>query len=243
MPQEGPEPSRERGLPTDGPAMPTRRRRFRDREEAGRLLATEVADSVRPPAGVAAVPRGGVAVAQPLAERLRLPLAVAYARKLTVQAAPELAFGALDEDGEALVDAGAVALLGLSAPDVEAAKARVAGEIERRMALYQAPTLASFLPGAAVLLVDDGLATGLTMRAAVRYARRHGAREVIVAVPCAAAGAVERVADEADRVVALVVDAAFPAVGAYYVDFSAVSDREVLALLDRMRGAAPPHRP
>jgi predicted phosphoribosyltransferase len=215
--------------------------RFRDREEAGRLLAAELARIVRAPAVVAAIPRGGVAVALPIVEQLHLPLVVVYARKLTAHAAPELAFGALDEDGETVVDANTVAMLELSASDIDAAKARVGAEIRRRMALYRAPALDRFPPGATAVLVDDGLATGLTMRAAVASARRHGAREVIVAVPCAAAGAAQRLAEAADRVIALVADETFLAVGAYYLDFSPVSDRDVLAMLDRARleGARP----
>jgi putative phosphoribosyl transferase len=228
-----------------GRAIRAGRRRFRDREEAGRLLAAELARIVQAPAVVAAIPRGGVAVAMPIVEQLHLPLAVVYARKLISHAAPELAFGALDEDGEVIVDAKTVAMLGLSAADTDAAKARVGAEIRRRMALYRVPALAHRPPGASVVLVDDGLATGLTMRAAVAYARRHGAREVIVAVPCASASAAQRLAEEADRVIALVVDEAFLAVGAYYLDFSPVPDRDVLTMLDRARhaGAGPAPAP
>jgi dienelactone hydrolase len=124
-------------------------------------------------------------------------------------------------------------MLGLSPADVERAKERVATEIRRRIATYGAPTLAHYLPGAAVVLVDDGLATGLTMRAALEYARRHGAREIVVAVPCAAAAAAREFERAADRFVSLVVDPDFEAVGQYYVDFSPVSDDEVIAMLRR----------
>ncbi len=121
---------------------------------------------------------------------------------------------------------------------MEAAKKRVAAEIERHIKLYRVPPLGRYLPGATVVLVDDRLATGLTMRAAaVAYARRHSAREVIVAVPCASARAVDEFGHQADRLVALIVDEAFLAVGAYCVDFSPVSDQAVLAILERL-GAA-----
>jgi putative phosphoribosyl transferase len=221
------------------PAVPVWRRAqtFRDRTEAGRLLASELEPLVSGPAVVAAIPRGGVPVAVPIVERLATPLTVAYARKLTAPLAPELAFGAIDEDGHAIVDATTASLLGLAPGEVEAAKKRVAAEIERRMKLYRVPPLGRYLPGATVVLVDDGLATGLTMRAAVAYARRHGAREVIVAVPCASARAVDEFGRQADRLVALIVDEAVLAVGAYYVDFSPVSDQAVLAILERL-GAA-----
>lgn len=208
---------------------------FRDRAEAGRLLAEKLAPLVSGPAVVAGIPRGGVAVALPIVERLRVPLTAVYARKLTSQLARELAFGALDEDGETLLDPSTVALLNLSHDDIEAAKTRVRAEIQRRMALYRVPPLAHYLPESAVILVDDGLATGLTMRAALRYSRRHGAREIIVAAPCAAARTAERFRQEADRFLSLIVDEDFYAVGQYYVDFPQVSDTEVVAILERAR--------
>ena len=124
-------------------------------------------------------------------------------------------------------------MLGLSPADVEEAKARVRGEIQRRMAEYGAPSLGAQLPGPGVVLIDDGLATGLTMRVALAYARRHGARDVTVAVPCASAQAAREFERAADRFVGLVVDPAFQAVGQYYLDFSPVPDDEVRAMLAR----------
>ena len=116
---------------------------------------------------------------------------------------------------------------------VASIEARVQAEIRRRIALYKAQPLAEFLPGPDVILVDDGLATGLTMHAAVTYARRHGAREVTVAVPCASKEAAARFQTEADRFVSLIVGDAFGAVGGYYADFAALTDEDVSALLAR----------
>lgn len=206
---------------------------LKDREDAGRQLAARLAPRVAPPAVVAAIPRGGVAVALPIVERIRLPLTVVYARKLAAPVAPELAFGALDEDGMAVTDPEIVSMLGLAADDIERARLRVGEEIRRRMARYGVPPLAHYLPGAGVVLVDDGLATGLTMRAALAYARRHGAREITVAVPCASAPAAAWFERAADHFVALVVDEDFGAVGAYYADFSPVADDAVQAMLAR----------
>jgi len=206
---------------------------FRDRTEAGRALGDALAPVLAPPFVVGAIPRGGVTVALPLIERFRAPLALVYASKLTAPAAPEFAFGALDEDGRAHVDTGSVALLGLSPEDVERVKEQVSGEIGRRMAAYGAPPLRAHLPGPGVVLVDDGLATGLTMRVALAYARRHGARDVTVAVPCASAPAAQECERVADRFVSLVVDPAFQAVGQYYLDFGSVRDDEVLVMLAR----------
>jgi predicted phosphoribosyltransferase len=211
---------------------------FRDRTEAGRALGDALAPVLAPAFVVGAIPRGGVAVALPLVERFRAPLALVYASKLTAPAAPEFAFGALDEDGQAHVDAPSVALLGLSPEDVDRVKGQVRGEIQRRMAAYGAPPLGTYLPGPGVVLVDDGLATGLTMRVALAYARRHGARDVTVAVPCASAPATREFERAADRFVALVVDLEFQAVGQYYVDFAPVSDDDVLAMLARASTAA-----
>ncbi len=212
------------------------RRVFRDRAEAGEALAAELAGTVRGPCVVTAIPRGGVTVALPVARRLSAPLTVAYARKLSAPFAPELAFGAVDEDGEVLTNPDTMGGLGLESGDVADAKQRVSAEIRRRMARYRVPPLATYLP-ARVVLVDDGLATGLTMRAAVRYARRHGATEVTVAVPCASAEAARLFGHEADRFVGLVVDEDFAAVGQYYEDFAPVTDDEVVAMLERARQA------
>lgn len=212
---------------------------FRDRADAGRALADALVPAPTPPFVVGAIPRGGVTVALPLVERFRVPLALVYAGKLTASVAPEFAFGALDEDGEAHVEAASVAMLGLTPAEVEQVKARVRGEIQRRMAAYGAPSLGAHLPGPGVVLVDDGLATGLTMRVALAYARRHGARDVTVAVPCASDQAAREFERAADRFVSLVVDPEFRAVGQYYLDFSPVPDDEVRAMLARAGTASP----
>ncbi len=211
---------------------------FRNRLEAGRKLADALVPILKPPCVIAGIPRGGVAVAMPIVERFHLPLTVVYARKLTAPVAPEFAFGAIDEDGRTIIDARSAAMLGLSAEDVERAKERVSREIRRRMTTYGVPALGHYLPDTAVLLVDDGLATGLTMRAALEYARRHGAREIIIAVPCASEAAAREFERSADRFVSLVVDPDFGAVGAYYDDFSPVSDDEVIAMLATARTPA-----
>ena len=206
---------------------------FKDRAAAGQQLAERLLSLLARPFVIAAIPRGGIAVALPIVERLQRPLAIVHACKLTAPAAPERAFGALDEDGQTIVDRQAVARLGLGPEELASIEARVQAEIRRRIALYKAHPLAESLPGPDVILVDDGLATGLTMHAAVTYARRHGAREVTVAVPCASEEAAMRFQTEADRFVSLIVGDAFGAVGGYYADFAALTDEEVSALLAR----------
>jgi putative phosphoribosyl transferase len=212
---------------------------FVDRIAAGRALAERLLPMVEGPCVVAAIPRGGVTVALPVAERLGAPVRVVYARKLTAPVAPELAFGALDEDGECILDDRIVRALDLAPADVEQARSRVGAEIRRRMALYRVPALAEALADRTVVLIDDGLATGLTMRAAVAYARRHAAPRIVVAVPCASVQAAGYFEKAADRFLALVIDPEFMAVGAYYRDFSPVTDDAVLAMLDQAGARGP----
>jgi putative phosphoribosyl transferase len=207
---------------------------FKDRTAAGEQLAARLQSLLARPCVVAAIPRGGIAVALPIVERLQRPLAIVHPCKLTVPAAPELAFGTVDEDGQDVVDRQTVTQLALSAEVIASAKARVEAEIGRRIALYKALPLAQCLPGLDVILVDDGLATGLTMHAAVDYARRHGAREVTVAVPCASEEAAVRFREEADRFVSLIVGDSLGAVRGYYADFAPLTDGEVCAMLGRV---------
>jgi putative phosphoribosyl transferase len=204
---------------------------FENRTDAGRKLAEALTRVLKPPCVVAGIPRGGVAVALPIVKQFHLPLTVVYARKLTAPMLPELAFGAIDEDGQSIMDARSVAMLDLSIADIEQVKQRVAREILRRRETYRVPGLGHYLPDMTVALVDDGLATGLTMRAALQYARRHGAREIIVAVPCASTAAAREFERTADRFVSLLVDPNFTAVGEYYRDFSPVSDGQVITML------------
>jgi len=209
--------------------------RFANRREAGEHLAAAVAEVVHGEAVVGGIPRGGIVVAAPAAARLGSPLVPVYARKLPVPVYPELAFGAVDDDGEVVLDPWIVKRARLEEGEIARVRSRVCEEIDRRRKLYGGASLESWLPGRTVVLVDDGLATGLTMRAAVAHARRHGASEVVVATPCASEDAAARFRAEADRFVSLVVDPLFTAVGAYYVDFAAVEDREVLVILTGAR--------
>jgi predicted phosphoribosyltransferase len=213
--------------------------RFQDRAHAGRELARLLKDAIPQPCVVGAVPRGGVAVGLPVAETLEAPLVVVNAHKLTAPIAPEFAFGAIDEDGEVLLDRASVLDLGLDADDVERARQRAWEQMRPRIERPREGRLASWLPRA-VVLVDDGLATGLTMQAGVRYARRNGATEITVAVPCSSREAAQRMRLDVERFVCPVVDPRFVAVGHYYVDFSQLSDGEMAALLARAdQGSGP----
>jgi putative phosphoribosyl transferase len=205
--------------------------KYRDRAEAGRLLAAAVAERVRGRVVVGAIPRGGIVVGLQVAERLNAPLAVVHAAKLTVPLAPELAVGAVDEEGHAVLDPTVLAGLRVAQGELAQAQARAAREIGQRMARYRLEPLARFLPVPTLVLVDDGLATGLTMQAALAYARRHGLEQVLVAAPCASSAAAEALRAVADELVCPVVDEDFGAVSEYYLDFSPVDDAEVTVLL------------
>jgi predicted phosphoribosyltransferase len=214
---------------------------FKNRHEAGRQLATMLQAPNREPCVVAAIPRGGVVVALPISERLNVQLTVSYARTLRDPRMPEVAFGSVDEDGHVIIDASTVARLGLAPADVERAKARVEADIHRRIERYRAPLLRRLLPASRVIIVDDGVATGLTMRAAIAYARRHGARAVTVAVPCASAQVARRLGEAADQVVSLLVEEKIRPIRHYYVEFCPVTDDDVAQLLARAAEHVPSH--
>jgi predicted phosphoribosyltransferase len=206
--------------------------RFKDRAHAGQELARRLVSLDAGPCVVGAIPRGGVAVGFPVAEVLETRLVVVNAHKLTAPVAPEFAFGAIDEDGEVLLDRSSVLDLGLDPDDVERARLRAWEQMRARIASRRGSSLTSCLPGR-VVLVDDGLATGLTMQAAVRYARRHGATAITVAVPCASREAAGAMRAEVDRFVCPIIDPGFEAVGSYYTDFSQVSEEDLADLLAR----------
>ncbi|HVC21069.1 MAG TPA: phosphoribosyltransferase family protein [Vicinamibacterales bacterium] len=210
---------------------------FRDRRDAGRRLADALAGRgpAAAPAVIVGLARGGVPVAYEVAVRLGAPLDVLVVRKLGAPGQPELALGALAPDGVRVLNADLVRQLGVTPPALDALAAQEARELERRARRYRSDRPPLDPAGRTAVLVDDGLATGASMRAAVAWARRRGAARVVVAVPVAARQAVAQLAQEADDVVAVAVPPWFDAVGAWYTDFSQTSDAEVVELLDLAR--------
>jgi predicted phosphoribosyltransferase len=199
---------------------------YRDREDAGRVLADRLAGLVgQPDVTVLGLVRGGVPVARVVAERLGAPLDVLVVRKLGMPLAPEVAFGALGPNGVRVLNEQVSARL--SPEDVAEVQRREQTELERRERLYRAGRPPLDLTGRTAVVVDDGLATGATARAAVQVARRLGARRVVVAVPVGASDAYEMLVAEADEVVCAQRPADFGAVSSYYEDFHEVSDDEV----------------
>ena len=204
---------------------------FADRAEAGRLLARELRDGIPGRPLVLAIPRGGVEVGATLAAALSADLDVVLARKLRAPHQPELALGAVSEEGEVHLMDHAAAVPGATAEYIAAERDRQLGEIARRRAMYRAVRPAVPPAGRAVILTDDGIATGATMIAALRTVRAAGAAHVTVAVPVAPPERLAEVRRLCDRVVCLAAPEAFLAVGEFYRDFAQVEDDRVVELL------------
>jgi predicted phosphoribosyltransferase len=209
-----------------------RRVRFRDRREAGRVLAGRLsAYADRDEVVVLALPRGGVPVGYELADALGAPLHVFAVRKVGVPGYEELAMGAVASGGVLVLDHAMVQRLRIRAAEVERAVASERRELERREGAYREGRDPPQLEGKIAILVDDGLATGSTMRAAARAVRQHRPARVVVAVPVAAAETCNDFGDDADEVVCVLTPTELYAVGLWYDDFSQTTDDEVRELL------------
>lgn len=204
---------------------------FADRAEAGRLLAERLTSLPRERLVVLALPRGGVPVALPVARRLAAPLDIILVRKVGVPAQPELAMGAIGEGDVLVVDQEVVRMAGVSREEFAAVEARERAELERRAAKFRGGRPRVAIEGNRVVVIDDGIATGSTMRAACRVARAARAEQVVVATPVAPVTTVANLAADADDVVVLSMPARFAAIGQFYRDFTQTSDDEVLRLL------------
>ncbi len=205
--------------------------RFADRRDAGRLLAERLTAVAGEAPIVVALPRGGVPVAQEVAAALGAPLEVLVVRKLGAPHNPEYGIGAIAEGGMRVIDAEAIAVLGIDGGTINSIVEREAAELDRRVAAYRRGRAPLDLEGRTVVVVDDGVATGVTDTAALRAVRRGRPRRVILAVPVCAPEAALRLREEADEVICLRTPALLYGVGQWYRDFSQVSDNEVVAAL------------
>jgi putative phosphoribosyl transferase len=206
---------------------------FRDRAEAGRALASRLAAyaNVRG-VMVLGLPRGGVPVAYEVARALKAPLDVFLVRKLGVPGHEELAMGAIASGGIRVLNQEVVSGLRISDAEIERVAERERAELERREALYRNGRPAPDLRHKTVIVVDDGLATGSTMRAAIEAVKRHEPARIVVAVPVGAASTCGELRAQADEVVCVMEPERFYAVGMWYQDFTQTSDDEIRTLLE-----------
>jgi putative phosphoribosyl transferase len=212
--------------------------RFEDRQDAGRRLAERLAGFRGPDLVVVGLPRGGVPVAYEVARGLGAPLDVVVARKLGAPFQPELGVGAIAEGGVEFLDARSLAMLRLQPADLAGVVAQERQELARRVALYRGDRPPIELRGRTVILVDDGLATGVTARAALRSVRLRDPARCVLAAPVCAPATGRGLAAEADEVICLLSPQRFAAVGEWYRRFDQVDDDTILRLLGQAPGAA-----
>jgi putative phosphoribosyl transferase len=206
--------------------------RFRDRAEAGRALAHALSRYAgRDDVVVLALPRGGVPVGYEVAKELGAPLDVFLVRKLGVPGHEELAMGAIASGGVLVLDESVVRWLDINEGQIQKTLARELDELRRREAAYREGRPLPDLKGKTVILVDDGLATGASMKAAARAVRRHEPARIVIAVPVASRATCDRFREEVDEVLCAITPEPFYAVGNWYEDFSQTSDHEVRELL------------
>jgi predicted phosphoribosyltransferase len=206
-------------------------RRYADREDAGLVLAEALDTYAGRSPLVLGIPRGGVALAAAVARRLGGDLDVAVAHKLGAPINPELAIGAVAGDGRAIFDAALVKRLGVSEARLEAEVQRQTAEVRRRLTLYRGNRSEPEVSGRVVIVVDDGIATGATMKAVLRSLGTLEPERLVCAIPVGPPETISQLEADADEVVCPLQPRYFMAVGEWYDDFSQTSDDEVIALL------------
>ncbi|MDI6630804.1 MAG: phosphoribosyltransferase [Bacillota bacterium] len=207
---------------------------FADRTDAGRQLAESLAGRAYPGGLVLAIPRGGVVVGAEIARALQLPLDIIIPRKIGAPHNPELAIGAVTQDGTAIFNEALLAQFYLSPEEREHLISTAVAEIDRRMRLYRGDRPPVSWRDRTVILTDDGIATGFTVVAALRSLQKAGPRKIILAVPVAPPDTLERLRSEVDELVCLLAPEFFMAVGQFYRHFDQTTDAEVIALLKEL---------
>ncbi|MET3769595.1 putative phosphoribosyltransferase [Marisediminicola sp. UYEF4] len=208
---------------------------FLNRADAGRRLATRLTGFAGPDTIVLGLPRGGVPVALEVARALGAPLDVVVVRKLGSPLNPEYALGAIGAGGVRVVDTDAMRALGVTAREIDSTEVRERAELERRTVRFRGTRAELDLAGKTAIVVDDGIATGSTARAACLIVREMGASRIVLAVPVAPRDWIARIGGAADEFVCLETPAHFFAVGQWYADFTQTTDEEVSAALATTR--------
>jgi predicted phosphoribosyltransferase len=217
--------------------------RFRNRREAGQMLAKELTEYAnQPDVLVLALPRGGVPVGFEVAQAIGAPLDVFVVRKLGVPGHEELAMGAIASGGVRVLNSSVVESLGISEKEMDAAAEEEGRELDRRERDYRNGRQFPEVRGRTVILVDDGIATGSTVRAAIGALRKLGAGKIVVATPTIARSTADEMRAEVDELVAVTTPSDFAAVGQWYEDFSQTSDEEVRQLLEKFSRLHPAAR-
>jgi putative phosphoribosyl transferase len=212
---------------------------FADRPDAGRRLAARLRHLRGQPVVVLGLPRGGVPVAAEVAKALGTPLDVIVVRKLGVPFQPELGMGAVGEDGVRVLNPEVIAAARVTATELAAVEKRERAEVARRASCYRGERKRVPLTGRVAVIIDDGIATGSTARAACKIARALGAARVVLAAPVAPPGWQERIGRDADEMIAVATPTPFYGIGRFYADFSQTSDGQVIACLDHAATPAP----
>lgn len=212
---------------------------FSNRVEAGRKLASELVDLMgNRSVIVLAIPRGGVVVGYEVARKLKVPLDIIIPRKIGAPSNPELAIGAVTEDGGVILDEKLVGYLNVSRRYIEEESERQRREIERRLMVYRGEVPYPNLTNRVVIIVDDGVATGSTIKAALASLRKKKVKQVVIAVPVGPANTIQELEGKADRVVCLFEPEEFYAIGQFYENFDQTTDEEVIRLLKLSREEA-----
>ncbi|MDE1857471.1 MAG: phosphoribosyltransferase [Thaumarchaeota archaeon] len=208
---------------------------FKDRTEAGKKLAQALSHLRGKDVVVLGIPRGGVVVANEVAEALGAPLDVVVTKKIEAPGEPEFALGAVTQEGDVIMDRAAAESLGASAAYLEEQIRLKREEVKDRMDRLRGDSPYPALEGKVVVIVDDGIATGSSISAAVMSVKKRRPREVVVAVPVAPADAVQSLAEDGTKVVCLATPGAFLAIGEFYGDFEQVEDLEVKRILNEAK--------
>lgn len=204
---------------------------YQNRQAAGEVLAGKLADRRFSAPVVLAVPRGGIVVAAPVARRLSVALGVLVTRKIGHPVNPEVAVGAVMADGSAILDENLIRRTAVSRDYLQQAIAAEYAELKRRLVLYTGSELPAPVGGKTAVIVDDGIATGYTVRAAITWLKTLGPAKIVVAVPVAPPETIADLAREVDEIICPLQPALFQAVGMHYQEFPQNSDAEVLAIL------------